>query len=239
MVKRHKRRKFSGRVCEQIVYKVAGGTDPKTSRPKKPRFQSQEEREEFNTRVSAAKFAALVNANFSPSSYYSTLTLDPEHEVHTAQEMRRIRDNFYRRMVYRYPEAKIVIVYGRGKSTSRFHLHMISDGIPEDEIGRIWGLGSVVEIRHLREHNYYADADGNKIDHGRIIRRWPTTCMRTGEKNSAATGTRRREIASAQSRSQQPRPCASTAPSIRPSPREVTSSSRPGRQSTGINIISM
>ena len=76
MVKRHKRRKFSGRVCEQIVYTVAGGTDPKTSRPKKPRFQSQEEREEFNTRISAAKFAALVNANFSPSSYYSTLTLD-------------------------------------------------------------------------------------------------------------------------------------------------------------------
>lgn len=167
MAKRHKRRKFSGRVCEQIVYTVAGGTDPKISRPKKPRFQSQEEREEFNTRISAAKFAALVNANFSPSSYYSTLTLDPEHEVHTAQEMRRIRDNFYRRMVYRYPEAKIVIVYGRGKSTSRFHLHMISDGIPEDEIGRIWGLGSVIEVRHLREHNYYMDGNGNKVDHGR------------------------------------------------------------------------
>ena len=167
MAKRHKRRKFSGRVCEQIVYKVAGGTDPKTSRPKKPRFQSQEEREEFNTRISAAKFAALVNANFSPSSYYSTLTLDQEHEVHTAQEMRRIRDNFYRRMVYRYPEAKIVIVYGRGKSTSRFHLHMISDGIPEDEIGRIWGIGSVIEVRHLREHNYYMDENGNKVDHGR------------------------------------------------------------------------
>ena len=86
MAKRHKRRKFSGRVCEQIVYTVAGGTDLKTSRPKKQRFQSQEEREEFNTRVSAAKFAALVNANFSPTSYYSTLTLDPEHEVHTAQD---------------------------------------------------------------------------------------------------------------------------------------------------------
>ena len=137
MVKRHKRRKFSGRVCEQIVYTVAGGTDLKTSRPKKQRFQSQEEREEFNTRVSAAKFAALVNANFSPTSYYSTLTLDPEHEVHTAQEMRRIRDNFYRRMAYRYPDAKIVIVYGRGKSTNRFHLHLITDGIPADALGQL------------------------------------------------------------------------------------------------------
>ncbi len=166
MVKRHKRRKFSGRVCEQIVYKVAGGTDPKTSRPKKPRFQSQEEREEFNTRISAAKFAALVNANFGPTSYYSTLTLDQEHEVHTAQEMRRIRDNFYRRMVYRYPEAKIVIVYGRGKSTNRFHLHLITDGIPADELGRLWGLGSVIDCKPLRKHNYYLDENGNKIDHG-------------------------------------------------------------------------
>ena len=160
MVKRHKRRKFSGRVCEQIVYTVAGGTNPKTSRPKKPRFQSQEEREEFNTRISAAKFAALVNANFSPSSYYSTLTLDPEHEVHTAQEMRRIRDNFYRRVVYRYPEAKIVIVYGRGKSTNRFHLHLITDGIPSDELGRLWGLGSVIDCKPLRKHNYYLDEKG-------------------------------------------------------------------------------
>ena len=166
MVKRHKRRKFSGRVCEQIVYTVAGGADPKTSRPKKPRFQSQEEREEFNTRISAAKFAALVNANFSPTSYYSTLTLDSEHEVHTAQEMRRIRDKLYRRLVYHYPKAKIVIVYGRGKSTSRFHLHLITDGIPADELGRLWGLGSVIDCKPLRKHNYYLDENGNKVDHG-------------------------------------------------------------------------
>lgn len=69
MAKRHKRRLFTGAVCTQIVYTVSDGADPKTSRPKKPRFQSQEEREEFNTRISAAKFVALVNANFSPSSY--------------------------------------------------------------------------------------------------------------------------------------------------------------------------
>ena len=167
MVKRHKRRKFSGRVCEQIVYKVAGGTDPKTSRPKKPRLQTREEQDEFNRKISEAKLEALVNANFSPTSLYSTLTLDAENEVHTAAEMRKIRNRFYRRLLYKYQNAKIVIVYGQGKSTSRFHLHMISDGIPEDEIGRIWGLGSVIEVRHLREHNYYADADGNKIDHGR------------------------------------------------------------------------
>lgn len=167
MVKRHKRRKFSGRVCEQIVYTVAGGTDPKTSRPKKPRFQTREEQDEFNRKISEGKLEALVNANFGPTSLYSTLTLDAENEVHTATEMKLIRDRFYRRLLYKYPNAKIVIVYGQGKSTSRFHLHMISDGIPEEEIGRIWGLGSVIEVRHLREHNYYMNENGNKVDHGR------------------------------------------------------------------------
>ena len=167
MVKRHKRRKFSGRVCEQIVYTVAGGTDPKTSRPKKPRFQTREEQDEFNRKISEGKLEALVNANFGPTSLYSTLTLDAENEVHTATEMKLIRDRFSRRLLYKYPNAKIVIVYGQGKSTSRFHLHMISDGIPEDEIGRIWGLGSVIEVRHLREHNYYMNENGNKVDHGR------------------------------------------------------------------------
>ena len=105
--------------------------------------------------------------NFGPTSLYSTLTLDAENEVHTAAEMRQIRNRFYRRLLYKYPNAKIVIVYGQGKSTSRFHLHMISDGIPEEEIGRIWGLGSVIEVRHLREHNYYMNENGNKVDHGR------------------------------------------------------------------------
>ena len=84
MAKRHKRRKFSGRVCEQIVYTVAGGTDPKTSRPKKPRFQTREEQDEFTRKISEGKLEALVNANFGPTSLYSTLTLDAENEVHTA-----------------------------------------------------------------------------------------------------------------------------------------------------------
>ena len=167
MAKRHKRRLFAGKVCTQIVYTVSDGADKKTSKPRKPRFQTREEQDEFNRKISEAKLEALVNANFGPTSLYSTLTLDAENEVHTAAEMKLIRDRFYRRLLYKYPNARIVIVYGQGKSTSRFHLHMISDGIPEEEIGRIWGLGSVIEVRHLRGHNYYMDENGNKVDHGR------------------------------------------------------------------------
>ena len=167
MAKRHKRRLFAGKVCTQIVYTVSDGADKKISKPRKPRFQTREAQDEFNRKISEGKLEALVNANFGPTSLYSTLTLDAENEVHTATEMKLIRDRFYRRLLYKYPNAKIVIVYGQGKSTSRFHLHMISDGIPEEEIGRIWGLGSVIEVRHLREHNYYMNENGNKVDHGR------------------------------------------------------------------------
>lgn len=166
MVRRHKRRIFFGHVCEQIVYRVAAGAELKTSRPKKPRFANKAERTEFNRKNSERRFAALVNANFSPTSLYSTLTLADEYEVHSAQEMRKIRDNYYRRLCYRFPEAKIVMVYGRGKSTSRFHLHMITDGIPASELARLWGLGSVAESKALRKHNYYLDKNGSKVDHG-------------------------------------------------------------------------
>lgn len=167
MAKRHKRRKFSGCVCEQIVYNVSDSADIKTSKPKKPRFESQEERDEFNSKISAQKFAALLNDNFSPTSLYSTLTLSTEFEVHTAQEMRKIRDDYWRRLKYHYPDKKIVIVYGRGKSTNRFHLHAVTDGIPSSALAELWGLGSVVESKRLRAHNYYIDKDGKKVDHGR------------------------------------------------------------------------
>lgn len=166
MAKRHKRRIFAGAVCTQIVYNVNEQADIKSSKPRKPRFATQAERDEFNSKISAGKFAALINANFGPTSLYSTLTLSAEFEAHTVEEIKRIRDNYWRRLTYRYPEAKIVMVYGRGKSTNRFHIHMISEGIPEDAIAKLWGLGSVVESKHLRKHNYYVNQNGEKVDHG-------------------------------------------------------------------------
>lgn len=166
MAKRHKRRIFAGAVCEQIVYGVPDGAGLRESRPKKPRFQDAGERREFNRKVSERRFAALVNANFGPTSFYSTLTFDVDHECHTAQECRRERDNFYRRLMRKYPESRVVMVYGRGKSTNRFHLHMVSDGIPAEEIATLWRRGSVVDCRQLRRHNYYVHADGTKVDHG-------------------------------------------------------------------------
>lgn len=162
-MRRLKRRIFAGAVCEQIVYSVSDGvSDIRTARPKKPRFASDEERAEHRLGISRRRFARLVNANFSPSSLYVTLTLDNEDEVHTFAEAKKIRDNFVRRVQYHAPDVRLCIVMGRGKHTDRIHYHAIIEGAGEDVIRRCWNLGDVVRIVKLREHNWY---DG--VDHGR------------------------------------------------------------------------
>ena len=160
-MQRVKRRIFSGAVCEQEVFNISDRlTDIKKAEPR-PRFKTEEEREQHKIGISRRKHARLVNENFSPRSLYSTLTLDDENEVHTFKEAKRIRDLFVRRLKYAFPDAVIFIYLGRGKNTNRIHAHMLSDGVPEEAIKKQWIYGSIVRIDHLREHNYY---DG--VDHG-------------------------------------------------------------------------
>jgi hypothetical protein len=160
-MQRVKRRIFSGVVCEQEVYNVSDRIkDIKRAEPR-PRFENEEERELHRIGISRRKHARLFNENFSPTSYYSTLTLDNDSEVHTFSEARRIRDLYVRRLKYHAPDARIMIYMGRGKSTHRIHFHMVSEGVPENLIRELWGLGDVLRIDHLREHNYY-----NGVDHG-------------------------------------------------------------------------
>ena len=68
MAKRHKRRLFSGAGCTQIVDNVSDGADKKTSKPRKPRFQTREEQDEFNRKISEAKLEALAKSNCGPTS---------------------------------------------------------------------------------------------------------------------------------------------------------------------------
>lgn len=161
-MQRVKRRTFSGVVCEQEVYTVSDRViDPKKTEPR-PRFKSEEERAAHRLGISRRKHARIINENYGPTSLYSTLTLDNEDEVHTFKEARRLRDNYVRRLKYHAPGAKINIYMGRGKHTSRIHFHMISEGVSEDMIRALWGMGDVLRIEHLREHNYY-----NGVDYGR------------------------------------------------------------------------
>ena len=156
------RNTYAGAVCEREVYDISELTrNVKAAKPPKPRFQTEEEREQHKLGISRRRHARLVNANFSPTSLYSTLTFSNEYEVHTFEDAKRIRENFIRRLKRACPEARIMAYLGRGKATNRIHLHMLSEGVPEELIRRQWYLGSVVRIEHLKEHNYY---DG--VDHG-------------------------------------------------------------------------
>lgn len=159
-MKKVKVRTFSGVVCEQEIYIVPEGT-AKHNAEKRLRFKTDEERELHRDNISRKRHARAFNANFSPRSLYSTLTFDDEHEVHTFAEARRVRDTYYNKLKYAFPDAVIFLYMGRGKTTNRIHFHMVSNGIPAEVISGKWGCGDVVRINNLREHCYY---DG--VDHG-------------------------------------------------------------------------
>lgn len=161
-MRRVKRRIFCGAVCEQEVYTVSGRVkDVKHAEPGKPRFETEEDRILHRELISKRRHVRLVNANFSPTSLYSTLTFDEENECHDHIDCRIIRDRFFRKLKRKYPDAVIFIYMGQGKSTHRYHIHMLSEGIPKKEIMRMWEYGAVSRIEHLRKHCRY---DG--VDHG-------------------------------------------------------------------------
>jgi hypothetical protein len=159
-MQRVKRKTYSGVICEQEVYMTrATGADVKNARPPRPRFACEEDRVAHREAMARRKFVRLVNANFSPTSLYGTLTFDVEHELHDFDEARRVRAAFVRRLRYAFPEAVICVVMGRGETTSRIHFHTLTEGIPAEEIIKRWPYGEVKRIDHLRAHCFYEGED--------------------------------------------------------------------------------
>lgn len=165
-MKRVKVRIDAGCVIEQYVYSVPESSDIRVTGPRKPRFKTEEERAEHRRKSAWRDHARKINENFVGGGLYSTLTFDDAHEVHTFQEARRVRDNYFRRLVRACPGAVIFIYMGRGENTSRIHFHMISSGVPKEIIEGKWGQGDINRIEELREHNWYGPK-GQKKDHGR------------------------------------------------------------------------
>ena len=90
-----KRRIWAGTVCEQLVYNVPDCIrnidDYDPEKRLRQRFKDAGERAAFLKEISRRVHFRNFMANFSPTSLYSTLTFDDEHEVHTFQEAKRIR----------------------------------------------------------------------------------------------------------------------------------------------------
>ena len=116
-MQRAKTRYFAGAVCEQIVFNVPDRVRDIRKAEPRPRFRNEEERAQHRIGISRRNHARLFNANFGPTSLYSTLTLNNEYEVHTFQEARRLRDNYARRLMYHFPGAKLfVYIWGAARA---------------------------------------------------------------------------------------------------------------------------
>lgn len=147
---------WSGSACYEVSFQLLPQRIKDVGKSKlKPRFETDEDRKEFNLKRARRKHAQEFNANFSPSSLYSTLTFDNDWEVHTFEEAEKIKKNFIRRLRYVAPDSVIYLYKGRGKGTNRIHFHMVSEGVPQEIIEKQWYYGKVVRIEHLREKNYY------------------------------------------------------------------------------------
>lgn len=161
-----KKRIFSGAVCEQEVYFVQTNGRRGAARVPRIRFRTEAERERHRTEISRRRHTRAFNANFGPASLYSTLTLDDENEVYTREEMEKLRDLYIRRLRYRKPNAVIFAYIGQGKTTQRWHMHMVSNGLTEAEISSAWTYGKIFRIEHLRTNCRYKHDDGQLHDHG-------------------------------------------------------------------------
>lgn len=150
-----KRRIFSGSVCEQEVFAVPERVKNLKLAEPRMRFKDEVERQQHREGIARRHHARQFNANFGPQSLYCTLTLDNAHEVHTFAEARRIRNLYRRRLQSAVPGACFYIYMGRGKGTQRIHLHMVSNGLPEEMIKGKWQMGEVARIEPLRKNNYY------------------------------------------------------------------------------------
>lgn len=161
--RRYKKRIFAGTVCEQIVYTAP--SERAAAKEPRPRFKDETERDAHRKGIAKRHLARLVNANCTPKGYFCTLTFDREDEVEDFLDARRERDNFKRRLLYRCPDAVLFIFMGRGKSTSRIHLHMIAENVTPEAVTESWKRGTVSRIAHLREHNTTPDGQDLGTDY--------------------------------------------------------------------------
>lgn len=149
---RMKKRIYSGVVCEQIVYTIGDRVRDKSSAKPKTKELTKEQKEEHKKAKALRLFTRKINANFTPRGYFVTLTMDRENELHDFDEARAVRSNFCRRLKYHFKDIKIVMVMGRGKSTSRIHFHALIEGenIQPKDIEASWTGGKITRIDHLR-----------------------------------------------------------------------------------------
>lgn len=152
----------SGAVYEIEIYPVSEAVrDISKSSPKPENIRTPEEKKRYNRHKSEKQCIRLVNANFTSSSYYVTLTYDNEHLPASYAEALKNVENYTRRLKYANPNARIMSFTGYGSRGGRLHHHLLIDCVSEADILSKWTFGKIAKAEHLRKHNYY-----NGVDHG-------------------------------------------------------------------------
>lgn len=145
---------YSGVVLEKEIFSTGWrGILSGTPRPPRERFANEDERKKHGENMSRKRHTQLVNANFEPGDIYATLTFDRSHEVHDFEEGRRLRDNFVRRLKYKYPKAVISVYMGRGSSGNRIHFHALIKGVPAEYVLHQWPYGKEKKERENAEED--------------------------------------------------------------------------------------
>lgn len=173
------RETYSGPVLEKEYYGVERVRNAKTSGPN-PRFKTEAERKAHREKISRKKHERLVNENFTPNGWYVTVTFGGKDRIEMPQKdrmteedkiaaygiLRKEKNNYIKRLKYKYPDAVIFGYMGLGRDDQNPHIHLLIEGIPDkDFIESKWEKGRVIRIEHLRTHCHY---DG--IDCGRDYR---------------------------------------------------------------------
>ncbi len=139
----------SGAVLEREYYREGWrGVLSGAPRPARLRFADEEERKKHKEQMSRKNHTQMVNTNFEPGDLYVTLTCNVQNEVHSFEDARWMRNNFVRRLRYKYPDAVISMYMGRGSLHGRIHFHALIKGVPWKYVLKQWPYGKGNKIKN-------------------------------------------------------------------------------------------
>lgn len=139
--------------CDAVICRVKGKKNQRRSLGK----PTTEVMERINQINAERKMQRLITANFREGKdLYVTFTFDKWHCPETRAEVKRVSDNFLRR-VKRYlakkaaGEAFRYIYVIEGDDGKRFHVHFVMSGLlTQAELFHLWGMAEIVNVKILQ-----------------------------------------------------------------------------------------
>ena len=168
----------AGKLVKQIIYTVADAQQCPRERAER-RKATTAAQARLNLHNSTERLEMLLAANFSPSDFFLTLTLNDEHlpksekESDNRKKLRQIVRAYFKRLrpFYKAAGKELKYVYSpQGLTSGRYHIHMAINAPYEDvnkslELLRsLWNEG----FSEVKYFSSYYEKEGRYIDFGRV-----------------------------------------------------------------------